>query len=159
MCSSRESPASPSVLLVWCWCWWWWWWCCCPCPCCCYSPALRIAEIDQVAELRCCARSHPLLVHSGGINAGGGVRLAVVQDFQRIRPRGTLIWQVEGAVTPNAAPTKADVVQPDGRVPFPPGVDVTAAGGNKAKLRWHQCGPDSSHQHSRPAWFRPAGPD
>ena len=74
-----------------------------------------------------CVGSHPLLVHSGGINAGGGVRLAVVQDFQRIRPRGTLIWQVEGAVTPNAAPTKADVVQPDGRVPFPPEVDVTAA--------------------------------
>ena len=38
--------------------------------------------------------AHALLVHSGGINSSGGVRIAVINDFQRLRPRATLMWQV-----------------------------------------------------------------
>ena len=56
-------------------------------------------------------------VHSGGINEGDDVRLAIINDFQRLRPRGTLMWQVEGAQTPNVE--SSGVVQPDGVVPFP----------------------------------------
>ena len=45
--------------------------------------------------------AHALLVHSGGINEGSDVRLAVINDFQRVRPKTTLMWQVEDARTPH----------------------------------------------------------
>jgi hypothetical protein len=79
--------------------------------------------------------AHALLVHSGGINEGSDVRLAVINDFQRVRPKTTLMWQVEDAHTPHTS--GAQVVHPDGTVPFPPGVDLATAGEKRCKLIWH----------------------
>ena len=79
--------------------------------------------------------AHALLVHSGGINEGDDVRLAVINDFQRIRPKTTLMWQVEDARTPHTQGSQ--VIQPDGTVPFPPDIDVASAGDKRCKLIWH----------------------
>lgn len=79
--------------------------------------------------------AHALLVHSGGINESDRVRLAVINDFQRVRPKTTLMWQVEDARTPNT--DGAQVILPDGTVPFPPEVDVSTAGDKRCKLIWH----------------------
>ncbi len=107
-----------------------------------YGPALAAARdtltpTEFAGDIGDVLFSHPLLVHSGGVNAGRNVRMAVIQDFQKIRPRGQLIWQVEGAETPHASPTKVDVIRPDGTVPFPRDVDIASAGGRRVKLRWH----------------------
>jgi hypothetical protein len=79
--------------------------------------------------------AHALLVHSGGINEGDAVRLAVINDFQRVRPKTTLMWQVEDACTPHTQ--GAQVIQPDGTVPFPPEIDMDSAGDKRCKLIWH----------------------
>ena len=72
-------------------------------------------------------------VHSGGINEGDDVRLAIISDFQRLRPKGTPMWQVEGAQTPNVE--SSGVVQPDGVVPFP------EEAGDPATLGDQRCEP------------------
>ena len=101
--------------------------------------------------------AHALLVHSGGINESPDVRIAVINDFQRLRPKGTLMWQVEGelcafattcrdallttrlraagAQTPHTA--NSEVVQPNGVVPFPAGERLQSAGDKRCKLIWH----------------------
>ena len=85
-------------------------------------------------------------VHSGGINEGDDVRLAIISDFQRLRPRGTLMWQVEGAQTPNVE--SSGVVQPDGVVPFP------EEAGDPATLGDQRCEP--SHRSASAPWLKVA---
>ena len=89
-------------------------------------------------------------MHSGGINEGDEVRLAVINDFQRIRPKTTLMWQVEDACTPHTQGSQ--VIQPDGTVPFPPDIDVGSAGDKRCKLIWHH----DSIEFAEP---RPTQPD
>ena len=59
-----------------------------------YGPALQRAKVTLVAtefagDIGDVLFTHPLLMHSGGINASHadrpGVRLAVVCDFQKVR--------------------------------------------------------------------------
>ena len=39
---------------------------------------------------------HGLVVHSAGIHEGSNIRLAVIQDFNKIRQRGAMRWSVAG---------------------------------------------------------------
>jgi hypothetical protein len=94
--------------------------------------------------------SHPKMVHSAGHHVTPGfVRLAAVCDFQRIRPRGHLWWQVDGATT--AHHPEIGAVAPDGRVPFPTGTDLLQAGEASAKLIWHHDVLEMAPPASRPS--------
>ena len=94
-----------------------------------------IAPVEACGDIGDVLFAHALMVHSGGVNESSDVRIAVINDFQRLRPRENLMWQVEGARTPHH--DNAQVVKPDGIVPFPEGVDLIAAGGKRCKLIWH----------------------
>ena len=39
---------------------------------------------------------HGLVVHSAGIHEGSNIRLAVIQDFNKVRQRGAMRWSVAG---------------------------------------------------------------
>ena len=64
------------------------------------------------------------------------MRLAVICDFQKLRPSSHLMWQIEGLETPHSG--GAAVVRVDGRVSFPPPAgDPAQAGCARCKMIWH----------------------
>ena len=64
------------------------------------------------------------------------MRLAVICDFQKLRPPSHLMWQIEGLETPHSG--GAAVVRVDGRVSFPPPAgDPAQAGCARCKMIWH----------------------
>lgn len=95
----------------------------------------EISAVETCGDIGDVLFAHARLVHSGGVNESSDVRLAIINDFQRVRPRGNLMWQIEGART--AHHDTAQVIRPDGVVPFPDEVDLIAAGEHRCKLIWH----------------------
>ena len=92
-----------------------------------------VTPLELTGELGDTIFVHPRMVHSQGQHSAAGcVRLAAVCDFQRVRPRGGLWWQIDGAETPHGGGVGS--VAPDGVVSFPPGVDVVSAGDSDAKI-------------------------